>query len=70
MTDERHDRPLEERIPGERESDTAMPSTDGIIAGTGYGENIPPNQPDSLDERTRHERAIEGGGSEGQRRKR
>ena len=62
MTDERHDRPPEERIPGERESDTAMPSTPGIMGGTGYGENLPANQPDSMDERTRQEKAIEGGG--------
>jgi hypothetical protein len=69
MADEKDDAKIEERIPGERESDTAMHSTPGIMAGTGYGENIPTNQPDTLDDRTRHERAVEGGSGSGQKAK-
>jgi hypothetical protein len=67
MADEKHDGMLEERIPGERDPDTATHSEPGIIAGTGYGENIPSEQPDTLDERTHEEHAREGGGAPGQR---
>ena len=69
MADQHDDHPIEERIPGEREPSTATQSEPGIIAGTGYGENIPPEQPDTMDERTQHERAREGGGDLSQRAK-
>jgi hypothetical protein len=67
MADAKHDHVEEERIPGEREPSTATHSEPGIIAGTGYGENIPPEQSDTMDERTHRERAREGGGDPGQR---
>jgi hypothetical protein len=67
MGDEKHDGMTEERIPGERDPGTATHSEAGIIAGTGYGEDIPPGQPDTMDERTRRERALEGGGATSQR---
>jgi hypothetical protein len=69
MADEKHDHMIEERIPGERERDTATHSEPGIIAGTGYGENIPPTQPDTMDAATHREHAREGGGDLGQRAK-
>jgi hypothetical protein len=67
MAEPKEDGMVEERIPGERDSDTAMHSEPGIMAGTGYGENIPADQPHTLDERTRRERAREGGGAPGRR---
>jgi len=67
MADAKDERMTEERIPGERDSETATHSEPGIIAGTGYGDNIPPEQPDTMDERTRREHGREGGGDPGQR---
>jgi hypothetical protein len=67
MPDQKNDGMEEERIPGERDPETATHSEPGIIAGTGYGENIPAGQPDTMDERTHRERAREGGGDPGQR---
>ena len=67
MASEKSERMTEERIPGERDPETAMPSERGIIAGTGYGEDIPADQPETLTDRTRRERAREGGGDPGQR---
>jgi hypothetical protein len=69
MANEQHDPITHERIPGERDPGTATHSEPGIIAGTGYGENIPAAQPDTMDERTHRERALEGGGDPGQRSK-
>lgn len=66
---EQHDATEEEPIPGERERNTATHSERGIIAGTGYGENIPADQPDTMDEVTHREHAREGGGDLGQRAK-
>jgi hypothetical protein len=57
----------EEPIPGERDPHTTTHSEPGIIAGTGYGENIPPQQPDTMDAETHREHAREGGGTPGQR---
>ena len=62
-----NDATIEEPIPGERDSATAADSERGIIAGTGYGENIPAEQADTMDERTHAEHAREGGGSPKQR---
>jgi hypothetical protein len=70
MADDKREQLIEERIPGERDPGTEMDSDVGIMAGTGYGENIPPAQSDTLDERTREERMREGGGDPGQRRRR
>jgi hypothetical protein len=69
MADDKQERMTEERIPGERDPQTATHSEPGIIAGTGYGDNIPPEQPDTMDERTHREHAREGGGDPGQRSK-
>jgi len=57
-----------EPIPGERDPETAMPSEPGIIAGTGYGDNIPAGSAIPLDEETRREIARAGGGAELDRR--
>jgi hypothetical protein len=56
-----------EPIPGERDPGTSMPSTPGIIGGTGYGENIPEGSGVPVDEDTRRESEREGGGDPGQR---
>jgi hypothetical protein len=67
MADDAREGMREERIPGERDPGTAMGSEAGIIAGTGFGENIPAQQPDTLTDDTRREREREGGGDPGQR---
>ena len=55
-----------EPFPGERELDTLMPTTHGIIGGTGYGDEAPAsNLSDTMDEATRREHAREGGGGNG-----
>ncbi len=59
----------EERIPGERDPDTVMPSKPGTIGDTGYGHHVPAPADDLMDETTQGERAREGGGDPGQRSK-
>lgn len=52
-----------ERFPGERESDTAMPSQPGIIGTTGYGGDLPATNEDAtVNEDMAREKANEGGG--------
>ena len=57
----------EERIPGERDPETAAPSQPGIMGDTGFGDQVPPPVDDLMDDATRRERAREGGGDSGQR---
>jgi hypothetical protein len=57
-----------ERFPGEREPDTAMPTQPGIVGTTGFGGDLPPTPEDAtVNEEFAREKAIEGGGDEGQR---
>ena len=59
-----------ELIPGERDATTFMPSTSGIMAGTGFGDGgTAVDLSQTMDEETRQEHAREGGGDEGQRAK-
>jgi hypothetical protein len=59
----------EERIPGERDPGTALPSQPGIIGDTGYGDHVLPSADDTMDDTTRREHGREGGGDPGQRSK-
>jgi hypothetical protein len=55
-----------EPFPGEREVDTLMPTTQGIMAGTGYGDEAPASDlTNTMDETTKREHAREGGGGNG-----
>ena len=55
-----------ERFPGEREPDTAMPTQPGAVSGTGVGHDLPESgAPGAMDEQTKREREIEGGGVTG-----
>ena len=55
-----------ESFPGERELDTLVPTTHGIIGGTGYGDEAPgSNLADTMDEATKREHTREGGGGNG-----
>jgi hypothetical protein len=54
---------IEEPIPGERDPSTLTRRLPGAIGGRFSGADTPPSAPDALmDEATKHDRKIEGGG--------
>jgi hypothetical protein len=59
---------VREPIPGERERDTLAVLQPGAVGGVGFGADLPAADSEAtMDDRTAHEREIEGGGADSQR---
>jgi hypothetical protein len=61
--------PDHEPIPGERDPDNLTGLEPGVFGGGGYGAHVPrPERELPMDDETLHDREIEGGGGEKERR--